>query len=254
MNKYRLCWIVLGVVMVFAMSCAANRQVNKKQSEALRNLGEVYLNQGDYTAALKEFLKAESFDPDDPFLHYDLGLTYKAKKELDLAVKHFKKAIKLKPDYSPAKNGLGTVYLDQKEWDKAVPYLKAAKNNLLYATPYIPLSNLGWAYYNKKEYTTAEKYYLDALDINPKFINALRGLGLTYMALGKVPEAIEILERAIKKYPRFALFYLDLGRAYTVLHDDERARDAYQKVVELAPDNALSREAKKALSKIERLQ
>lgn len=254
MNKYRLCWIVLGVVMVFAMSCAANRHVNKKQSEALRNLGEVYLNQGDYTAALKEFLKAESLYPDDPFLHYDLGLTYKAKREFDLAVQHFKKAINLKPDYAPAQNGLGTVYLDKGEWDHAVPYFKAAKSNLLYATPYIPLSNLGWAYYNKKEYATAEKYYLDALDIHPKFINALRGLGLTYMALGRVPEAVEIMERSIKEYPRFALFYLDLGRAYTVLHDDERALNAYKKVVELDPNSALSRDADRELKKIKHLQ
>ena len=254
MNKYRLNWIILGVVAICTMSCAANQHVKKKQGEAFRNLGEVYLNQGDYTAALKEFLKAESLYPDDPFLHYNLGLAYKAKKKLDLAGQHFKKAIILKPDYAPAQNGLGTVYLDKQEWDNAIQYFNAAQNNLLYATPYIPLSNLGWAYYNKKEYATAEKYYLDALDINPKFINALRGLGLTYMAMGKVPEGIEILEIAVKEYPRMALLYFDLAGAYTLLHDYESALNAYNKVNELAPKSDLARQAEKAVQKIKHLE
>jgi len=254
MDKYRLNWIILGIVAICTMSCAANQHVKKKQGEALRNLGEVYLNQGDYTAALKEFLKAKSLYPDDPFLHYDLGLAYKAKKKLDLAGQHFKKAIKLKPDYAPAQNGLGTVYLDKQEWDIAIQYFKAAQNNLLYATPYIPLSNLGWAYYNKKAYEHAERYYLKALEIAPKFINALRGLGLTYMAMGKVPEGIEILESALKAYPRMALLYFDLATAYTLLHDYESALNAYNKVNELAPKSDLARQAEKAVQKIKHLE
>ncbi len=254
MNKYRLNWIILGVVAVCTMSCAANQHVKKKQGEAFRNLGEVYLNQGDYTAALKEFLKTESLYPDDPFLHYDLGLAYKAKKELDLAVQHFKKAIKLKPDYAPAQNGLGTVYLDKGEWDVAIAYFKEVAESLVYASPHLPLSNLGWAYYNKKAYEQAEKYYLEALEIAPKFINALRGLGLTYMAMGKVPEGIEILESAVKEYPRMALLSFDLGTAYTLLNDYERALNAYKKVDELAPKSALARQAEKAVQKIKHLE
>ena len=105
--------------------------------------------------------------------------------EMDLAVKHFKKALEIKPDYAPAINNLGTAYIKKKEWDTAIRYFKEVSENLLYATPHFALSNLGWAYYNKKEYALAEKFYLKALEISPKFINALVGLGKTYTAMGR---------------------------------------------------------------------
>jgi tetratricopeptide (TPR) repeat protein len=123
---------------------------------------------------------------------------------------------------------------------------------MLYATPHIAMANLGWAYYNKKEYTLSETYYLKALDIEPKFINALRGLGLTYIAMGRIDEAKEILEKAVKDYPKFAPLYDDLARAYVISHDYEKALDAYQKVIELAPGSPMAKEAEKAIQRIKR--
>jgi type IV pilus assembly protein PilF len=253
MCRHRLSWTILVIVALYVVSCAtANMDLQKQKGEALRNLGEVYYKQGDYTSALRELLKAEALYPDDAFLQNDLGLTYKAKKKLDLAAQHFQKALDIKPDYAPAKNNLGTVYLDKKEWDTAIKYFKEVSENMLYATPQLAMSNLGWAYYNKKEYTLAETYYLKALDLEPEFINAQRGLGLTYIAMGRIDEAVEILERAVKNYPKAALLYDDLARVYVISHDYEKALDAYHKVIELAPDTAMAKEAEKAARRIKR--
>ncbi len=253
MSRPRLDWTVLVMMAFYVVSCAtANMEVKKKQGEALRNLGEVYYRQGDYTSALRELLKAEALYPDDPFLQNDLGLTYKAKKRLDLAAEHFKKALELKPDYAPAKNNLGTVYLDKKEWDTAIKYFKEVSENMLYATPYMAMANLGWAYYNKKKYSLSETYYLKALDIEPKFVNAQRGLGLTYIAMGRIGEAKDILEKAVKDYPMIAVLYDDLAKVYVLSHDYEKALDAYHKVIELAPDTAMAKEAEKASRRIKR--
>ena len=251
MKIYRISRIALVFLAIGLFSCSANLELRKKQGEASKNLGGEYYKKGDYTSALRAFLKAEKLYSDDPYLHYDLGLTYKAKKKLDLAVKHFEKAIEMKPDYAPAKNALGTVYLDKKEWDTAIAYFKEVTGNLLYTTPHLPLSNIGWAYYNKKEYPLAEKFYRDALEVEPKFINALRGLGLVYIAMGRISEAIATLERAIKNYPRFAHLYLDLGKAYTLSHDYKKALNAYDKIIELVPDTALASEAEKEANLIQ---
>ena len=241
------------IIGLYVVSCATtNIKVQKQQGEALRNLGEEYYRRGDYTSALRELLKSEALYPEDPFLQNDLGLTYKAKKRLDLAAQHFQKALEIKPDYAPAKNNLGTVYLDKREWDTAIKYFKEVSENMLYATPHIAMANLGWAYYNKKEYTLAETYYLKALDLEPEFINAQRGLGLTYIAMGRIDEASEILERAVKNYPKVALLYDDLARVYVLSHDYEKALNAYHKVIELAPDTAMAKEAEKAARRIRR--
>ena len=242
------------VMVLCVVSCSANIEVQKQQGEAARNLGGAYYQQGDYTSALREFLKAEALYPDDPFLQNDLGLAYKAKKELDLSIMHFKRALEIKPDYAPAKNNLGTVYLDKQEWDTAIQYFKEVEKNLLYATPHLPLANLGWAYYNKKEYSLAERYYLKALDLEPRFVNAMRGLGLTYIAMGRMEDAVIILEKAVKDYPEFAPLYFDLGKIYALSHDYERALRAYHKTAELSPGTALAREAEKAARRIKILK
>ena len=255
MNMHFFRWPVSAFLIIGLISCSANLELRKKQGESTRYLGEGYYRQGDYTSALKEFLKAEALYPDDPYLHYDLGLTYKAKKKFDLAVKHLEKAIELKPDYSQAKNALGTVYRDKKEWDTAIKYFKEASSNLLYTTPQYPLSNLGWAYYNKKEYVLAEKYYLDALAVDSRFVNALMGLAQTYMAMGtgRVPEAVERLEDAIRYYPQYPHLYFELGKAYTLLQNYEKATEAYEKVVELVPDSPLAKLAEKEAQNIRNL-
>lgn len=250
--KIRQLALALFVTAIFCLaSCTSTNLVAlKKQGETSRNLGEAYYNQGNYTAALRQFLKAEQLYPEDPILHNDLGLTYKAKGKPNLAIKHFKKALDLKPDYAPARNNLGTAHMDKKEWDLAIEQFKEVAGNLLYVTPQYPLSNLGLAYYHKGAYDTAAKYYQEALDLEPRFINALAGLGRTYIAMGRGSEAVAALETGVKYYPRAAQLHFDLGEAYTMARNYKKAYDAFQKVIELVPGTPLARKAQIESQKI----
>jgi tetratricopeptide (TPR) repeat protein len=208
------------------------------------------MQQRNFSSALREFLKAEKLYSKDPYLQNDLGLAYMAKDRLDLAIKHFKKAVKLKPDYAPARNNLGTAYLANKEWDVAIACFKEIIDDILYATPHYPLTNLGWAHYNKKEYELAEKYYSDALRLEPNFVIALRGLGRTYIAMERAADAVAMLEKTVKKYPRSAESYFYLAKAYSLSGEYKKAISAYNKVVELAPDSPLAVDAQKEAEKI----
>jgi len=246
MKTNRFIYVAL-VSIFFLVSCAANLEIRKNQEEALRNFGEAYIREGDYTKALGKLLEAEKLYAEDQHLQYDLGLVYMAKKRFDLAIHHFKKAVEIKPDYTPAKNSLGAAYLAQKKWDDAISCFKEITGDLLYVTPYYPLSNLGWAYYNKKEYDLAEKYYKDALKIEPRFAIALSGLGKTYIATGRIPEAITALEKAVKYSPNTAELYLDLADAYRLSREYKKAIDAYSKVIKLAPDSPLAVNAQKEI-------
>jgi tetratricopeptide (TPR) repeat protein len=225
-----------------------------RQSETTRDLGEAYLRQGDYTSALRKLLEAESMNPKDPFLQHDLGLAYMAKGSLENAENHFKKAIAIKPDYAPAKNSLGAVYLTQKKWDTAISVFKELTGDLLYATPHYPLTNLGWAYYNKQQYEVSEKYYREAIAYQANYPPALRGLGRTCAAMGRIEEAIEFYEKAIARSPRFFEAYFDLGGAYGRSGDYEKALAAYEKVRELAPEHPLAKEAEKEILRIKMMQ
>jgi Tfp pilus assembly protein PilF len=233
---------ILAVCLLLACT-SKNLQEEKARGEASRKLGEAYLRQGKYSLALKEFLKAEALTPDDYFLQDDLGLVYYYKSKQDLAIRHFKKALDLKDDYAPARNNLGNAYLEKREWDQAIEQYKALSSDLLYATPHFPLSNLGLAYYEKKEYLLSETYFLEALKTRQDFDRALYGLGKTYLAMGRVQDAISKLERAAQVAPDAPPVHYELARAYAMNREYKKAYDSYLQVVKLNPGSPLADQA-----------
>jgi len=252
MNKKWLYYIGF-VSIIFSITSCANVEL-KKQGEADRVVGEAYMSQNDYTAALNELLKAEKKYTNDPHLHNDLGLVYMAKNQLPMAIEHFEKAVDLKPDYAPARNNLGTAYLAMKNWDAAIICFQEVSRDLLYATPHYPLTNLGWAYYNKKEFALAEQFYREALKIDPNYYVALRGLGLTYLAIGNSLDAVNFLERAVKYSPGFPEYISDLAGAYAILKEYNKAIIFYRKVINIAPGSNLAVEARNEIARIQKEQ
>lgn len=227
----------------------------RKMATATKELGEAYMAQGNYTAALNEFIKAEEITPSDPYLHNDLGLTYMAKKRFDLAEEHFKKAIELNAEYIPAKNNLGSAYLKQQKWDLAITCFKEISGNLLYATPHYPLSNLGWAYLGKKDLKLAQRYFSMALEAQPDFINAIHGLATTYIETAELQSAFKILTQRIEKEKNsggaVAVLYGDLATVYEQNQQFGKAKESWQKVVELAPSGSkLAEEASQKLNQL----
>lgn len=227
--------VILSIVAVFVLlSCAGqSTQHNEQLAEANREIGEAYIRQGDYTSALRELLKAEKLNPEDSFVHNDLGICYMAKKLLPDAIVHFKKAIALKPTYTPARNNLGTAYLAAKQWDAAIAVFEEITKDVLYATPQFPLSNLGLAYYNKGDYKNAIHYYKEALQLQPKLVFALFGLGRAYLDQNEGQLALRYLEQAAQLAPKVGEYQYYLAEAYLLTGQTAKARNSYMNVIEL---------------------
>ncbi len=251
MARQYVLFLACLVALLLSVSCARNYALRQQQAEATRRIGEGYMAEGDVTSALRELLKAEKLNDKDPILHYDLGLAYMAKQETGFAMEHFERALKLRPDYSEALNAMGTVYLGLKQWDKAISFLDRARDDLLYGTPHMALNNLGEAYRGKNEYGRAIGFFKKALEMNPRFVNAHRGLGLTSMDMGNYEAAVTSLEKAVRHAPRFADVHFELGRAYLKVYRTKKAISVFHKVVELVPESPL---AEVALAEIGRLQ
>ena len=242
----------LCIVLVLT-ACATQKQTdhNIQLADATREIGEAYMRQGDYTAALRELLKAEKLNPQDPFTQNDLGLCYMAKNRMPEAIAHFKKAISLKPSYAPARNNLGSAYLQVESWDAAIATFKEITKDTLYATPHYPLSNLGLAYYHKGDYRQAMRYYKEALKLEPNFVYALRGVGRTYLAMNQGSLAVRYLEQAVQQAPKMADLHFDLAEAYLLIGKFKEARYAYETVIDLAPqESPLAQKARQRLGAI----
>ncbi|MBU8909779.1 MAG: tetratricopeptide repeat protein, partial [Desulfobacterales bacterium] len=205
-------------------------------------------NSGQYTAALRNLLDAYKNIPDDPYLNNSLGLVYMAKDRYNLAENHFKKSLSFKSDYIQAKNNLGAAYLKQKKWDLAIHCFEEISENLLYATPEIPLSNLGWAYFHQKLYKTAKTYFEKSLEFRPDFLIAVHGLASIYIETGYYPHAIKFLHHALEKNPGAAILHSDLAKVYEALKEFNKAKKSWEVVIKIEPATSpLAREAEKRL-------
>ncbi len=233
--------------------CAATRyqnEQNRKTADAHRRLGDAYREQGNLTRALRAYVKAlEIYEP-DPETHYSLGIVYKEKENYEKAIVHYKRAIELKPDMGPAKNGLGVVYNRTEQYDKAIEVFEqliADQGFDLYLTPHYPKFNLGLAYYYKKDYENARKYFMEVADYFaagiPKdriYVLNLRAMGLTYLDTGNPVEALNYFDKVTAVAPRWPDIYLDIARAHRMAGFKELAMANYRKVVALAPESTIA--------------
>ncbi len=237
------------LALLIISGCATHTKDQLKIAASTRSLGEAYLAQGNPIAALKEFTTAIKITPDDPYLHYDLGLTYLAREKYELAKVHLQKAIGLKDNYTAAMNSLGVVLMKQKKWDGAIALFSETADNLLYTTPHYPLSNMGWAFLGKGDLKAAESSFKKALKARPDFINAIHGLATTYLTGGQTNAAQQLLDRAILKYPDAPILHADLARTLEAQGFYKEASQSWRQVMRLAPEGELGEEATNQLRK-----
>lgn len=241
------------ILLFFSASCTANLQ-KQKEAEAFRRLGEAYLVENRDVAAFRRLKEAEKLSPNDPYIHFALGIFYYKKKQFDLSIESYRKALSIRPDFTLARNNLGLSYLAKKEYDTAISCFSELLDKYAYTTPHYPLVNLGQAYFHKKEFETAEKYFLKTLKIEPDFAVAIHWMGKTNIELGKPSEAIAPLEKIASRYPSVAEIHFDLGRAFVLLKNYGKATMAYKKVVALNPGSSLADRAENEIEKIKTLQ
>jgi len=241
----RLLLVLLAAALL--AGCVNKTPLLRKQSEAQRDLGEAYMSQGNFTAALKELLEAESLYPDDYLLQDDIGKAYTAKKRYETALIHFQLSIDLQPDYGPAKNNMGSVFLLMKRWDDAIDVLNQVSDNILYATPHYPIYNLGWAYYNKKMYAKAISYFKKALEIQTDFVLPMRGIALCHMAEGRLADATRWLEKGAKAAPKFQQIHYELAGAYLRVGAYEKAKTTLSDTIDIDDQTPVAAKAKREL-------
>ena len=99
-----------NVDVAMGMAQTARRGMPNSPNAA-DTLGWAYYHKGIYQSAISQFQEALRLNekagaPDDPVLHYHLGLAYQKANQLSLARQQLEKALKLKPDNTDARKAL----------------------------------------------------------------------------------------------------------------------------------------------------
>ena len=159
-------------------------------------VGKYYLNLGQYDQALAEFQAAATANPSLPFVHFNLGLTYRKKQEYDLAREEFLKDAAVEPDLALNYDALGEVYwLTEKDGEAEKSYREALRLDLRLVSSRLGLARI---YQRQEKYTQAlaEIEAAGKVDAGRPDVHYLRGRVL--LAMGRKEEARKELAAAEK--------------------------------------------------------
>ena len=238
---------------VFLCSSCTYTPWHREQAEVFLNKGIAFLQARQFNSALRELLESEKYYSGNPKVHYYLGMAYHGKRLQDEAIEEFEEAISLDENYSEAHNYLGTLYAERRLWDKAIKEYDDALSNHLYDTPSMPLYNMAWAYYSKKDYRNALAKYQEVLDTDPMTrLRPLieRDIGRIYYDQNNCADAIKHLKKSVELNSFLFDAYFLLGECYLKIKDNGNARIAFQNVIQLSPDSSFGQRAKNYLQSL----
>lgn len=208
-------------------------QKDKKNVEALCNLGAIYKIKKDNKQAYNYYIKAINTNPKYIFTYINLGNLLKDTNNYKAAIKVYSDGLKIDPKNYHFYNNIGMVYEKVKDYNKAIQsYKEAVKINPKFDKG---VNNIGVVLYKQKEYKKAIEIFKIALKINPKYYELYSNIGACYNKIKMYDQAIESLNIAIEKNPKNAGAYTNLGNVYNKLKDYKKAAKLHEKSIELDP-------------------
>ena len=115
--------------------------------------------------------------------------------------------------------------------DEAIAvYSKVLEMDANHAAAHI---NLGTLYYNRQEYSAAERHYRSAIEIDPRYALAHFDLGNVLDETGRVQEAIATYKTAIQLAPTYADAHYNLALAYEKLREPRKALQHWRAYIRL---------------------
>ncbi len=154
--------------------------------------------------------------------------------DTDTAEKMLKKVIKMKPEIAKAHKDLGIIYLNKRLFkyaeDEFQTALKLAPNDFDIIFEY------GNYLYSTSNNTEAERYYGEALMLEPDNILALTFMALNKLVLNQLDEAKEYIMKALKINPHHEYIQFCAGRIFYARKEYEDAKHYLIHAVEQNPD------------------
>ena len=196
--------LALGALLVLA-GCASRPQGAENEGQSARintQLGVAYMRQNQLDQAHDKLQKALRQDAQLPEAHAAIAVLYERMNEPKKAREHHWRAVELAPEESPALNNFGRFLCSQKEYREAEGYFMRAAQNPLYQTPEVPWVNAAACAQSAGDPEKAERFYLRALQANPKFAPALLRMAQIRQAAGHALSARGFYQRYLELAPQ----------------------------------------------------
>ncbi len=168
--------------LIFGLLLLSTFLYSQISVDSLVEVGIQYHDNGEFVQAIETYKTALEIEPNSPLVNYEIALTYMYSGDYQNAIKHSDKVIKRNDKYllqaylvkGSCLDYLGKTKESIKLFKKGIK--KFGDDHLLYY-------NLGYNYYNIKEFDKAEKAFIKA--INTKANHASSHLFLGYLMYEK---------------------------------------------------------------------
>lgn len=208
-------------------------KVNPENASALFYLASIEEWTGNLEEAERIFKRLLAISPNYLDVHNHLGVIYHKKGKLDMAMKEFELALK-QAEYSEVYYNLSVVYRLKGHHDKAV---KAAQMAVDMDPKYADAINqLGQLAFDQCALEKALEYFQHTLRIEPKHLEANNNLGVLFHRLGREDEAMNAFEQVLSIDPNSAEAYNNLGSIYLTKGLYDQAKEAFKQAIRLKPD------------------
>jgi tetratricopeptide (TPR) repeat protein len=177
-------------------------KLNPKRPEPYLLLGLTYFQMKDYQQAKARLEDGIHQDPSNAELHFNLGTAYDKLDRFDEVVREMEQALELDPEHADALNYLGYSYADRSiNVEEAVSLTQQAVKLKPHNGYYV--DSLAWALYK----------------------------------VGRIEEALEMMQRAVALVPDDPVIYEHLGEIFLLREEHEKARDAWIHSLQLDSTN-----------------
>lgn len=162
------------------------------------------------------------------------------------AMQNFEKAIGMDPAQALPYAGLADCYVSLADWylppTETLPKGKAAALRALELNDDLgeAFASLGIIrFFLDYDWTGAERDFQRSLQLSPGYSVASDLYGVFLSGMGKSKEAEVHLKRAVELDPLSPVIYADLGFAYYLHHEHDKAIDSYKRGLEIDPNFAI---------------
>ncbi|MEN8213180.1 MAG: hypothetical protein ABFR19_02355 [Pseudomonadota bacterium] len=152
------------------------RHANDSPAEAHVRIAKGYLEQGQMAFALDKAQEAVRIDRNHIEAQVVLALIYQRMNNAQLAAKHYTRAKKLAPNDPLVANAYGTFLCTQRRYAEAGAEFDQAATSVMNTSPWVASTNAGLCLEKHGRYTEAAARMRQALQQNPDYIPAQKGL------------------------------------------------------------------------------
>lgn len=173
--KLIVCLCALGLTFAGCANKAMQRSTTQPERASQINLDLAvdYLRKGNLAQAKEKLDRSLQQNSRNAAAHSVAGLLYERLGDTDKADSHYQRAVSLDSENSEYKNNYAVFLCQKNKYARGEKLAVEAAENRLYKTPEIALLNAGMCARNGGDLVGAEKHFRTALNMRPRFGEAL---------------------------------------------------------------------------------